>query len=170
MGVGFEILIKYFKIIFNYCIYCNQAHAFLPSVLLRPYMRRLHTGSPPPNTSALTLVEVTLVVTVLLGLITVAFSGMSAYKEGANRALCIHHVTNVQKAMRSYCHFQDLEPGQSTTNLRKGIFEDSQFFTNAPVCPSGGTYVFHEGTVPAIGTLFMHCSITGHAPKATAGW
>jgi hypothetical protein len=128
---------------------------------------------PPPtrsNTSALTLVEVTLVVTVLLGLITVTFSGISAYKEGANRALCIHHVTNAQKAMRSFCHFQELEPGQSAPDLRKAVIEDSKFFTAAPVCPSGGTYVFHEGVVPATGTLFMRCSITGHAPTATQGW
>jgi hypothetical protein len=116
------------------------------------------------------LVEVTLVVTVLLGLITVTVTGISAYKEGANRAICIHHITNAQKAMRSYCHFHELEPGNPAQDLRKGVMEDSKFFSAIPVCPSGGTYVFHEGVVPATGTLFMRCSIGIHAPKSTEGW
>jgi hypothetical protein len=133
-------------------------------------MRCPHSCPTFPKTSALTLVEVTLVVTVLLGLISIAFAGMSAYKEGANRAICIHQVANVQKAMRSYCHFQELESGQAIPDLKKRLIVDSKFFARAPFCPSGGTYVFHEGAVPHVGTLFMRCSIPDHAPKGTSSW
>lgn len=122
------------------------------------------------HSSGLTLVEVTLVVTVLLGLIGVAFAGLSAYKEGANRAICIHQVANVQKAMRSYCHFQELESGQAIPDLKKRLIEESKFFAEAPICPSGGTYVFHAGEVPHVGTLFMRCSIMDHAPKEFGSW
>jgi len=124
----------------------------------------------PTTRSAFTLVEVTLVVAVLLGLIGVTFAGMASYKEGANRAICIHQVANVQKAMRSYCHFQELESGQPVPDLKKRLIEESKFFARAPFCPSGGVYQFHEGEVPHVGTLFMRCSLPDHAPKETASW
>lgn len=120
--------------------------------------------------SGLTLVEVALVVAVLLGLVGVAFAGLSAYKEGANRAICIHQVANVQKAMRSYCHFQELESGEPVPDLKQRLVVDSKFFASAPFCPSGGLYFFHEGGVPHVGTLFMRCSIPEHAPRETASW
>jgi hypothetical protein len=48
--------------------------------------------------AGLTLIEVTLVIAVLLGLISVLFIGVSAYKEGSNRSKCILNISNVQKA------------------------------------------------------------------------
>ncbi len=49
----------------------------------------------------LTLIEITLVVGVLLGLISVLFIGVSAYKEGSNRSKCLLTSSSVQKAMRA---------------------------------------------------------------------
>jgi len=132
---------------------------------------RLAVHSPARSASAaLTLLEVTLVVSVLLGLVGIGFFGVAAYKKGVNRALCIYQVANVQKAMRSYCHFQDLQSGEPIADLKKRLIVDSKFFASAPFCPSGGIYQFHEGAVPHVGILFMRCPLSDHTPKTTVGW
>lgn len=133
-------------------------------------MRRPAPQFPLSSSHALTLIEVTLVIAVTLGLVAATFLGVANYKEGANRAICIHQVANVQKAVRSYCHFHELESGQPIDDLKKRLIEDSKFFANAPFCPSGGTYEFHAGEVPHVGTLFMRCLLEDHAPKHTVGW
>jgi hypothetical protein len=119
---------------------------------------------------AYTLIEVTLVTTVLLGLIGATFGGMAAYKKGADRAVCIHRVANMQKAMRAYCHFREIEPGAPIADLKDRLIGPEDFIPELPTCPSGGTYLYHEGAVPLIGELFMHCSRPGHAPSDTTGW
>lgn len=129
---------------------------------------------PPSNGThtyrAMTLVEVTLVLATILGLVSVTFIGAASYKNGANRALCILQVANVQKAMRSYCNLHELQSGQPITDLKHRLIVKSEFFAKAPFCPSGGTYVFHKDEVPHIGTLFMRCALTEHAPGDSQGW
>lgn len=122
------------------------------------------------NCLGLTLIEVTLVIAVLLGLISVTFVGVMAYKQGANRSMCIQNVASVQKAMRSYCNFYELNPGDAIADLHGKVITQSQFFSHDPQCPAGGSYTFSDGTVPAVGALFMSCSITDHIPAATGGW
>ena len=123
-----------------------------------------------PRVRAMTLIEVTLVMATLLGIISVTFVGTMSYKEGANRAMCIQNVAAVQKAMRCYCHFYELEPGRPFADLRKRIMSDAEFFQAEPSCPSHGTYVYHPKSVPGVGTLFMRCSIEDHQPKSTYSW
>ena len=118
----------------------------------------------------MTLIEVTLVVATLIGLISVTFVGTVSYKEGANRALCIHQMANVQKAMRAYCNFQEIEPGQTIPDLKKRVIDDAEFFQSPPTCPSGGTYTFAKKSVPNVGTLFMRCSIPEHLPVDHYSW
>lgn len=120
--------------------------------------------------SGLTLIEVTLVIAVLLGLIGVIFVGVMAYKEGANRSMCIQNMASVQKAMRSYCNFHELNPGDAIVDLHGKVITQAKFFSYEPQCPSGGTYTFSDGTVPVVGALFMSCSINDHIPAATGGW
>jgi type II secretory pathway pseudopilin PulG len=81
------------------------------------------------SSQGLTLIEVTLVVTVLLGLISVTFVGVLAYKQGANRAMCIQNVSSVQKAMRSYCNFHELNPGDLVADLRGKVITEARFFS-----------------------------------------
>ncbi|MEQ1839970.1 MAG: type II secretion system protein [Verrucomicrobiales bacterium] len=117
-----------------------------------------------------TLIEVTLVIATILGLVGVTFLGATSYKKGANRALCILQVANVQKAMRSYCNLHELQSGQPIEDLKHRLIVKSEFFAKAPFCPSGGTYVFHKDEVPHIGTLFMRCSLVDHTPTDFQGW
>jgi prepilin-type N-terminal cleavage/methylation domain-containing protein len=117
-----------------------------------------------------TLIEVTLVIAVLIGLISVTFVGVLAYKQGSNRAMCIQNVSSVQKAMRSYCNFNELNPGDSVSDLHGKLITQGKFFSHEPACPSGGTYTFIEGSVPAVGSLYITCSILDHVPASTGGW
>lgn len=122
--------------------------------------------------AGLTLIEITLVIAVLLGLISVLFIGVTAYKEGSNRAKCILNISNVQKAARSYQNLYEKEVDNTfETDM---IIGAGRLIDTAPVCPSSGTYAF-AATFPALGTPFMSCSLAAvadgeHVPKDTLGW
>ncbi|MDF1656776.1 MAG: type II secretion system protein [Verrucomicrobiales bacterium] len=122
--------------------------------------------------AGLTLIEVTLVIAVLLGLISVLFIGVGAYKEGSDRAKCILNITNAQKAVRSYQNMYEIAEGASIT--QGTIFGAGKMVETLPSCPSSGTYTF-SSTVPAVGTAYLTCDFgsgdTAHAPTGgTAGW
>lgn len=129
-----------------------------------------HSCSTNNRNRGLTLIEVTLVVATLLGLISVLFIGVGSYKEGSNRAVCVQQVASMQKAMRSYCNMHQIEPGQTVTNLKSRIIQPSGFIRQEPTCPSGGEYTFVEGEVPGMGVLYMSCSIPEHQPSNNTGW
>ena len=129
-----------------------------------------HPLSFSSRNRGLTLIEVTLVVATLLGLISVLFMGVGSYKEGANRAVCVQQVASMQKAMRSYCNMHQIEPGQSVSNLKARIIHPSGFIRQEPSCPSGGEYTYVEEEVPAMGVLYMSCSIAEHQPSNNTGW
>ncbi len=122
--------------------------------------------------AGLTLIEVTLVIAVLLGLISVLFIGVSAYREGSNRANCILNISNVQKAVRSYQNLYELNVGGAlTTDV---IIGTGKMLESTPTCPSGGEYDTAD-VVPAIGTPYLTCSKSAdedgaHRPKSTSGW
>ena len=122
--------------------------------------------------AGLTLIEVTLVIAVLLGLISVLFIGVSAYKEGSNRAKCILNITNCQKAVRSYQNMYEKPVGADLTLTT--LVGAGKMLETTPVCPSGGTYT-GAGTIPVVGTAYLTCNYaTGteaaHIPASTSGW
>ena len=117
--------------------------------------------------AGLTLIEVTLVIAVLLGLISVLFVGISAYKEGSDRAKCILNITNVQKAVRSYQNMYEGTIGG--TLLIATITGSGKMLEVAPVCPAGGAYTSRT-VYPEVGTAYLTCNRTGHVPASTSGW
>lgn len=117
--------------------------------------------------AGLTLIEITVVIAVLLGLIAVLFIGVQNYREATNKARCIMQISAVQKAVRSHQNLNDVATGGTLTQT--DLVGTSKLIAVAPVCPSGGTYTW-LGTVPAIGTAYLTCSSTGHAPADAAGW
>jgi type II secretory pathway pseudopilin PulG len=110
-----------------------------------------------------TLVELSVVIAVLLLLVTVLLIGAAAWKSGANAAACIINLSSIQKAVRGYENMNGLTVGGTVT---VSSLTSSGFWSTVPVCPAGGTYT-PLGTVPAPGTAYMTCSITGHRPSAT---
>ncbi len=119
---------------------------------------------------AFTLIEVTLVVSVLLGMILVLFLGVSAYKKGSDRALCIQNIASVQKAMRSYSNLFALGPGNSVANLKDEIIGPDKFIEAEPVCRSGGTYTYGGDTIPLASVAYLSCSLPDHVPSTVSGW
>lgn len=126
--------------------------------------------------AGLTLIEVTLVIAVLLGLISVLFIGVSAYREGSNRANCILNISNVQKAVRSYQNLYELvgptEDEEGDALAQTLIIGTGLMLEQTPTCPSNGTYTFGD-EVPAIGEAYLTCSLAStkqHEPTSTTGW
>lgn len=129
---------------------------------------------PVPNANdghkGLTLIEITLVIAVLLTLISVLYLGVNQFKKGSNRALCIQNLVKIQQATRAYCNMNDLDPGDSVSNLDDKVVNNPGFFPKTPTCPGGGTYSYKAGAVPAVGTSFATCSLVDHIPSKTESW
>ena len=121
--------------------------------------------------AGLTLIEVTLVIAVLLGLISVLFIGVAAYKKGSDRAKCILNISTVQKATRSYQNLYDMDVGDALAST--DISGAGKMIETTPDCPDpNGAYTFGT-TVPAAGVAYVDCSLAGteeHVPASVAGW
>ena len=117
-----------------------------------------------------TLIEVTTVITVILGLIIVLYVQFKAYKEGADRAACIQNIATVQRAIRSYGNLFEYYPGDSVPGLKSRFIGIGKFVEEEPECPDDGTYTFLEDTMPMPGALYIDCSIAEHIPAAFDGW
>lgn len=124
----------------------------------------------------MTLLELTVVILVLLSLITILFFGAQAWKRGSDRTLCVMHIHNVQKGVRSFSNLYGYGPGQSVTGLKARIVGLGKFVEKTPSCPGSGTYTygptFGEDTIPPIGELYLDCSLagSGHIPAEYSDW
>lgn len=105
----------------------------------------------------MTLIEISLVIALLLGLIAVVFLGIGSYRKGSDRAKCRMQLAAAQKAVRSQANFQNLNIGD--TFAVADAFGPGKALETAPVCPSGGTYTW-TGDIPAIGSSYGSCDFT----------
>jgi len=118
--------------------------------------------------SGLTLIEVTLVIAVLLGLISVLFIGVNAYKKGSDRAKCIVNMSTVQKAVRSHQNLYEKNFGDPLTLA--DIAGPGLYIETYPTCPAGGTYSSAGEQIPISGIRYLYCTVAGHEPSNTDGW
>ena len=109
------------------------------------------------HAAGMTLIEISLVIALLLGLVTVVFLGVGSYRKGADRARCKLQLAAVQKAVRSHANFQNLAIGAALAE--SAVFGPGLAMEAAPVCPSGGAYTW-QATVPAVGTPYGDCNYT----------
>lgn len=117
-----------------------------------------------------TLIEVTLVISVLLGFVAVLFVGVTAYKRGSNRALCIENIATMQKVVRSYGNLYEKLPGDTVPGLKDELIGPGRFLEVEPVCPGRGVYTFGGNVMPAPGSVYLNCTIADHVPSPTASW
>lgn len=123
--------------------------------------------------SGMTLLELTVVILVLLSLVTILFIGAQAWKSGSDRTLCIMNLQNVQKGVRSYTNLYGFKPGQTVSGLRSQIIGLGRFVESEPACPRDGTYSYGEDQIPAVGVLYMTCSLASsenHEPPSYVDW
>jgi type II secretory pathway pseudopilin PulG len=109
------------------------------------------------HAAGMTLIEISLVIALLLGLIAVVFLGIGSYRKGSDKAKCKMQLAAAQKAIRSQANFQNLNIADAFIEAQ--AFGPGMALENAPVCPSGGTYTW-AGVIPAIGTAYGACDVT----------
>ena len=135
----------------------------------------------------MSLLELTVVITVLLSILSLAFVGARAWKRGGDRASCILTLRNVQAATRSYQNLYGYNYGgrpyadggsqDIVEHLhRKGYIEKELYKQAAgkDPCPGGGAYSCPTPDIfPEVGQLFITCSLAGsdaHTPSSHANW
>lgn len=109
------------------------------------------------HAAGMTLIEISLVIALLLGLIAVVFLGLGSYRKGADKARCKMQLAAVQKAVRSQANMQNLSVGASLAS--DDVFGAGKFLEVEPTCPSGGAYTWLD-TLPAAGTPYGNCDYT----------
>lgn len=148
---------------------CPQQQFTSPAKVRRPSGHR--------GISGMTLLELTVVISVLILLVSVLFFGATAWKRGTDRAVCIINIQNVQKAVRSYSNLNGYAPGVIVPNLKTQVIGVGRFLGATPVCPGKGIYSFGttagSDLIPPIGELYMKCSLPlteQHEPADHDGW
>lgn len=125
------------------------------------------SASPRASRRGITLIETSIVISVILGLVSVIMVGGQAWKNGTDRATCLLNIRNAQLAGRSYQNMMARTEGQPFDTTT--IIGEGRALPTLPACPAGGTYSFVD-SFPPEGTLFMTCSIEGHVPDDINGW
>jgi prepilin-type N-terminal cleavage/methylation domain-containing protein len=123
-----------------------------------------------------TLIELSVVIAVILLLVGVLFIGVTAWRDGANKAACLVNISSIQKAVRGYQNLNNLNVGDTlaSTSLTATTGGIPGFFSTMPTCPIAATAYTTTGTVPAVGTPYATCATTTnggpHTPASTANW
>lgn len=115
----------------------------------------------------ITLIETSIVITVMLALVSVMMFGAQAWKNGTDRSKCILNIRSAQLAGRSYQNMMARTEGQPFDPAT--IIGENKALPSFPFCPAGGNYSFVD-EFPPVGTLFMTCSITHHTPASLSSW
>ncbi len=137
--------------------------------LRRASLRRVPKHLRP----AMTLLELTLVIMMMLTLIGILAIGAKTWKKGTDRSTCIMNLQLVQKGVRSFSNMYGYEPGTSVTGLEGQIIGSGRFVEKNPACPGGGVYASGGDVIPAMGALYFNCSLAGtgeHEPKSFDDW
>jgi type II secretory pathway pseudopilin PulG len=130
-------------------------------------MNDLKTNNKRARQGGTTLIELSVVIAVLLLLVGVLFIGITAWKNGANKAACLVSISSIQKAVRGYENMNGLTVGGlCPTSVIVGT---GLFFATMPKCPSGTVYAV-TGTVPADGIAYASCTTHPLTTVQTANW
>jgi len=131
----------------------------------------------------LSILELTIVVGVLIGLISLLFVGARAWRIGSDRANCILNQRTMQMAVRSFQNMYGYSNGAQSNGqtiaeaLWTREFISQNLYRSAigeMTCPGGGTYIIQNPNLfPEDGTLFMTCSLANeqeHRPQNFSDW
>ena len=115
---------------------------------------------PCTKPKGMTLIEITLVIAILLGLIAILFLGIAAYKRGADRSKCILQLSTLEKIAISHGNTYAVDPGAALPN---GILVTEGYLPVAYTCPDSGTYTYTD-VMPiddSGDTAYCTCNNTG---------
>lgn len=134
------------------------------------------TDSPSPRfrgLPGLTLIELAVVILALMLFATILLVGARAWKRGSDRAICIANIAGVQKAVRGFANMSGLNPGDTVPNLELKVVGPDRFFEALPACPAQGVYTLGGNEIPALGELYLDCSLAtshSHLPERIQDW
>ncbi len=148
------------------------------------------TNHPSPRglaTRGITLLELAVAITVLIGLISIVAVGSRAWKRGSDRAACVITLRSMQLAARSYQNLYGYNYGgrpyaeNGTQDIALHLYDkgyiDAKLYGQAigtSPCQGGGTYSRTAADVfPEPGELYMNCSRSetdAHLPNSRANW
>lgn len=137
--------------------------------------------------AGVTLLELTIVLSVLLALVGILFIGTRAWARGSDRAGCMIIQRNVQMSVRSYQNLYGYNPGSmpaaegGTQSIAQHLFDKGYIgpdcfamITGISPCPGGGTYSIAQVDVfPLPGELYARCSLESsqrHALDPDVEW
>ena len=136
-------------------------------------MNDLKTINRRAHQRGTTLIELSIVIAVLLLLVGVLFIGITAWKNGANKAACLVNLSSIQKAVRGYENMNNLPIGAACTGAN--IVGPGLFFAAMPKCPTTAVAYVAGTVIPADGVAWTNCVTAGpptHVLTAaqTANW
>jgi hypothetical protein len=111
------------------------------------------------NTAGFTLIEISFIICILLGLLSVVFFGLENYREGADKATCKMRLSAVQKAVRSHANLNNMKISDPLAEATEVFGGPTPVIALKPVCPGGGVYAW-QAIVPPIGVPYGDCSGT----------
>jgi type II secretory pathway pseudopilin PulG len=137
---------------------------------------------------AFTLVEMTIVISVSLSLISVVTTSARTWKRNSDRADCVVDLRNFQMAVRSYQNLYGYSEGMFHVNvggstditeqlLRRDLITRNQHHQaiGKETCSGGGTYSrIQPDRFPLQGRSYLNCSLSTapqqHSPDSSADW
>lgn len=119
---------------------------------------KINTSTKRFNQKGLTLIEVSLVIALLLGLIGIVFLGIGSYRRGADKAKCKMQLSQIQKTIRAHANFNNLAIGAAFAEA-DAFGTGKPIAAASPTCPSGGTITW-SATIPPVGTPYGNCAYT----------
>lgn len=131
----------------------------------------------------LSFLEISIVIGVLMGLTTIMFVGVRAWRKGSDRANCILNQRTMQLAVRSMQNMYGYRNGGQASGpnvveeLLTREFIGNDLYLSATgdrSCPGGGDYVVsNPSRFPEDGEIFMTCSLANsrqHEPENSTDW
>lgn len=113
----------------------------------------------------ITLIELTVIITIILSLISVLFIGANAYRNVSSKTTCIIQLRNIQLSVRAEQNSRGLEPGSLI--LDRFLIADNILYGNSdsyflmePTCPrdkAAYSYNDLDKSFPEIGKQAAFC-------------
>ncbi|MGJ8671671.1 type II secretion system protein [Rubritalea sp.] len=118
--------------------------------------------NPPKHPKGVTLIELTVVISMVLTLLSGLFVGASYYRDSASQAACIAQISQIQKGIRSYQNLESLNYGDAI--IEADVIGSNKAIGAIHECPLGGNYILLN-VIPNPGTPFARCETYGSSPQ-----
>lgn len=114
---------------------CSSFIAALQEQLLIHAMKK-SLSSYQPKGKGVTLIELTIVVSVILVLISVLFVGAEYYRNNSSKSACVINQSAIERAAQVMKNINGARPEDFAATYAEG----APLADKVPICPTAGTY------------------------------